>query len=153
MVSEVGPSSSGSDCFGSGFCGVVGMRGVARVGVMLSNGLIPMLGIGLRGLGKNGSTPCFREGIAIPMALGGGMLDPVPDTLSVDPSVVSVVVPSVVVVVRMSEPFWARTPRSGNLSLGCTSGGREAGVWSIVGSRAGNSMPGIGPGFVASIGN
>ena len=68
---------------------------MARVGVMLSKGRIPMLGMGLRGLGQNGSTPAFREGMAIPILLGGGILDPVPDTLSVDPSVVSVVVPSV----------------------------------------------------------
>ena len=118
---------------------------------MLSNGLIPILGIGLSGLGKNGSTPCFREGITIPIVLGGGTLDPVPDTLSVDPSVVSVVVPSVVVVVRISEPFWGRI--AGNFGLGCTSSGREVGVCSIEGSWEGSSMPGIGPGLEISMGN
>lgn len=120
---------------------------------MVSVGLVAKPGIGLIGLDKNGSTPALREGIPIPMVLGGGTLDPVPETLSVDPSVVSVVVPSVVVVVRMSEPLGGRFEVSVSLDFGCTSGGKEPRAWSRVGRRVGINIPGIGPGLEPSTEN
>ena len=136
--------------------GVGGISGVAKVGWgIMSNGFPPILGIGLSGLDRNGSTPALRAGIPNPDIRGGGTLEPfVPEILSEDPSVpvVSVTVPSVVVVVKMSEPLLPRLVSSRGLGLGGRSGGSAVVVCSSVGSCFGIKIPGNAPALPKSPG-